>query len=163
VHYNKLVDAARNKGAVLFNTAAVLMQHAFENRKSGTVQIVVDRQGGRASYTAGLRKMFPETDLTVIRQDSEDSSYELKSGDKTMRIHFVVGADDRFMPVSLASMVCKYVREILNECMNEHFLKLCPELKPTAGYWKDGTRFVEDLKKSLPDFASHSHKLIRIK
>ena len=162
-YYNRMVENVRNKSDVLFTAAASLIQHAFNNLNLGTLQILVDRQGGRTNYTAGLRKMFPELSLSVLQEDDNDSSYELKGGDKTMRIHFVVGADERFLPVSLASMVCKYVRELLNARMNEYFVSFNPELRPTAGYWKDGKRFVEDLKTHLPKLSYDRHQLIRIK
>ena len=145
-YFNKLVDAAKNKSSVLFDTASILMQDAIDRAGGGVIQIVVDRQGGRMDYAPGLLKMLAPEDLRVLRQDEKDSSYELKMGGKTVKIHFVVEADDRFLPVSLASMVCKYLREMLNECMNAYFLGLYPHLKPTAGYWQDGTRFVEELK-----------------
>ena len=160
-HYNKLVDAAKNKSSVLFNTAAVLIHDAFVRSGSEMVQIVLDRQGGRSDYSQGLLKMFPDASLAVLRQDEDDSSYEMTIGKKTMRLHFVVGADERFLPVSLASMVCKYVREMLNECMNDYYLDLYPGLKSTAGYWKDGLRFIEDLKKTGHQI-DHA-KMIRIK
>jgi ribonuclease HII len=162
-YYNRMVENVKNKAGVLFTAAAALIQHAFDNLKGGMLQIIVDRQGGRMNYTASLRKMFPELALQVLQEDDNDSSYELKDGHKTMRIHFVVGADERFLPAALGSMVCKYVRELLNGRMNEYFIGFNPSLRPTAGYWKDGQRFVEDLKKHLPDTKYDRHQLIRIR
>jgi hypothetical protein len=107
--------------------------------------------------------MFPELSLQILREDETDSSYELRNGLKTMRIHFVVGADERFLPTALASMVCKLVRELLNERMNEYFTSLNPSLRPTAGYWQDGQRFIEDIKTHLPNVRYDRLQLIRIK
>jgi hypothetical protein len=45
--------------------------------------------------------------------------------------------------------------------MNEYFVGMSAGLKPTAGYWKDGQRFVEDLRRQLPHVAIDSRKLIR--
>ena len=78
-----------------------------------------------------------------------------------MRLHFVVGADERFLPVSLASMVSKYLRELLVDNINRYFSGFDAELKPTAGYWKDGLRFIEDLKKKIPHVQYESEQLIR--
>jgi ribonuclease HII len=162
-HYNRMVENVKNKSDVLFTAAAGLMHHAFENLKGGTLQIVADRQGGRTNYTTSLRRMFPELELTVLREDENDSSYELRGNGKTMRIHFVVEADERFLPVALASMVCKYVRELLNERMNHYFVSMNPAIEPTAGYWEDGQRFVADLKTHLPNVRYDKHQMIRIK
>ena len=35
------------------------------------------------------------------------------------------------------------------------------DLKPTAGYWKDGLRFIEDIKTNLPNVSFDSEQLIR--
>jgi len=78
-----------------------------------------------------------------------------------MRVHFVVGADRRFLPVSLASMVSKYLRELLISNLNRYFAGFSAELKPTAGYWKDGLRFIEEIKTNLPDVQFDSYQLIR--
>jgi ribonuclease HII len=100
-------------------------------------------------------------DLRIVQEEEQASTYELRIGRRLVRLSFEVEADDRYLPVSLASMVSKYVRELLMECMNEYFVGLSASLKPTAGYWKDGLRFVEDLRRHLPDVAIDAHKLIR--
>ncbi|MHC4185334.1 MAG: hypothetical protein ACYSR4_05310, partial [Planctomycetota bacterium] len=74
---------------------------------------------------------------------------------------FVVRADERFLPVSLASMVSKYLRELLVASMNRYFAGFHAELRPTAGYWKDGLRFIEDLKRNVPNIRFDSNQLIR--
>jgi hypothetical protein len=58
-------------------------------------------------------------------------------------------------------MVSKYLRELLMDCMNEYFLALNAGLKPTAGYWTDGQRFVEELRRCLPQYEIDDHRLIR--
>jgi ribonuclease HII len=73
----------------------------------------------------------------------------------------VVGADDRFLPVSLASMASKYLRELLVGSINRYFAGFGAELKPTAGYWKDGLRFIEDIRRNLPHVTFNSEQLIR--
>jgi hypothetical protein len=65
---------------------------------------------------------------------------------RRMRLHFTVEADSKYLPVALASMLSKLVRELLMEELNRYFAALMPTLKPTAGYWQDGLRFIEDIK-----------------
>ncbi len=62
---------------------------------------------------------------------------------------------------SKASMVSKFLRELLMDNINRYFAGFYSELKPTAGYWKDGTRFVEELRRRLPDLKIDGHRLIR--
>jgi ribonuclease HII len=105
--------------------------------------------------------MFPDMSLSIIRESPKVSSYDLKNDRGTMRVHFVVSADQQYLPVSLASMVSKYLREALIGCMNRYFTGFDPSIKPTAGYWQDGLRFIEDLKTYLPQIRFSQDQLIR--
>jgi len=78
-----------------------------------------------------------------------------------MRIHFVVKADARFLPAALASMVSKYLRELLVHNINRYFINLHSELKPTAGYWKDGSRFIKDVKSNIKPLNIDMNQLVR--
>jgi ribonuclease HII len=160
-YYNKMVGSVKNKGSVLFTAVCQLIKNVFDNSGSDYVQVIVDRQGGRVRYRRSLQRMFPDMELKILREGSAASSYELTDKDRRMRLHFVVGADRRFLPAALASMVSKYIRELLIDNMNRYFTELIPELKPTAGYWKDGLRFIEDLKKSTPRVTFDSSQLVR--
>jgi ribonuclease HII len=160
-HYNKMIEAVKNKAKVLFTAVAELMQSAIDRFKNENIEIVVDRQGGRSHYRRELQLMFEGRELRVIHEDQDRSSYELSSGNNKLRVHFVVGADDKFLPVSLASMVCKYLRELLVDNINEYFRGFNSAVKPTAGYWKDGLRFIEDLKTHIPNVKYDANQLIR--
>ncbi len=162
-YYNKMVGSVKNKASVLFTAVSQLIKAAFDNFAGDDLQIMIDRQGGRVHYRKSLQRMFPDMELKIIKQSAVNSSYELKADGKTMRLHFTVGADDRFLPVSLASMVCKYLRELLVDMMNRYFSAFSAELKPTAGYWKDGLRFIEDLKTYIPHVQYDGNQLIRLR
>ena len=160
-YYNKLVGDVKNKASVLFTATAELIQRAFDGFGDDDLQVIVDRQGGRVRYRKVLRRMFPELELTILRETAALSSYELRRDAKGMRLHFAVGADDKFLPVSLASMVCKYLRELLMGGMNQYFARLSGDLRPTAGYWKDGLRFIKDIKTKLPHVQVDDNQFIR--
>jgi ribonuclease HII len=162
-YYNKMVGSVKNKASVLFTAVSQLIKNAFDNFAGDYLQIIVDRQGGRVRYRRNLQRMFPDMELKILRESPKASSYELKADGRQMRLHFVVGADERFFPVSLASMVSKYLRELLVDNMNRYFAGFLPDLKPTAGYWKDGLRFIEDLKKNVPHVPFDSNQLIRLR
>ena len=160
-YYNKMVAAVKNKANVLFSATCSLIKSAYDNFADDDLQIIVDRQGGRIHYRKNLQRMFGDMELKILRESPATSSYELQAGGKAMRVHFVVGADGRFLPVSLASMVSKYLRELLIGSINRYFAGLSADLKPTAGYWKDGLRFIEDIKTNLPHVKFNSDQLIR--
>jgi hypothetical protein len=188
-HYNRMVAAVDNKAKVLFTAVAELMQSAINAFPNDDLDIAVDRQGGRSHYQRALQLMFGESQLRIIHEDQDRSSYELrieneelrktnlnskfsilnsqhsaslkKKEYRCIRVHFVVGADAKFLPVSLASMACKYLREVLVENINNYFLSFNPAIKPTAGYWQDGLRFIEDIKTHIPNLSFNTNQLIR--
>ncbi|MHC4757183.1 MAG: ribonuclease H family protein [Planctomycetota bacterium] len=160
-HYNKMVKAVNNKSSVLFTAASRLMKNAFETSPNQQLHILIDRQGGRVHYRNILQRMFPDMELKILHEKTTRSSYELKSNTRKMNLHFIVGADMKFLPVSLASMVSKFVRELLVENINSYFACRCSDLKPTAGYWKDGLRFIKDLRKNNPSLEINMGQLVR--
>jgi len=161
-HYNRMIASVNNKAKVLFSAVAELMQWVIQQFPDDTIEIVVDRQGGRSHYRRELQLMFADLSLRVIHEDQNRSSYELtKKNDRRIRVHFVVGADSRYLPVALASMACKYLREVLVDNINRYFTGFNAELKPTAGYWKDGLRFIEDIKTHIPQIKFDTNQLIR--
>ena len=160
-YYNGLVETVRNKSQVLFLAVTQLIHAILTGFGDDRVRFLVDRQGGRAHYRENLLRSFPGVDLRILREDEENSVYEMRVGPRVLRLSFEVGADDRHMPVALASMVSKYVRELLMERINRHFVAMDGNLKPTAGYWKDGQRFVEEVRKRLPHLDIDPRRLIR--
>lgn len=160
--YNQRVQAVKNKSRVLFTELCTLVLDILAKAPGGeTVQIVVDRQGGRINYQQELMRMLPGYELSVIRQDEKMSSYEMTGRGRLMRIHFCIKADLKYLPVCLASMTSKYLREVLMESQNAYFCSRCDGLTPTAGYWEDGQRFVKDLQTRYPAVAYDPNKLIR--
>lgn len=160
-YYNRMVAAVKNKADVLFTATSSLIKNALDTLEGDNLQIMVDRQGGRVHYRKNLQRMFPDMELTILRENPAISSYELQADGKRMRVHFVVGADKRFLPVSLASMVSKYLRELLIGSINHYFTAFDAALRPTAGYWKDGLRFIEEIKINLPHVKFDSNQLVR--
>ena len=160
-YYNKLMEAVKNKANVLFTATSALIKRAFDNFTGDDLQVMVDRQGGRVHYRKNLQRMFEGLELKILRESPALSSYELRCPGRRMRVHFTISADDRFLPVSLASMASKYLRELLICNINRYFVGFNKDLKPTAGYWKDGLRFIEDIKTTLPVVQFDNEQLIR--
>lgn len=167
-HYNKMVNSVKNKATVLFTATSQLIKAVWDKTTDEQVQIIIDRQGGRVHYRKNLQRMFPDMELKILKETASNSSYELRpqtssmsASERIMRLHFVVGADDKFLPTSLASMISKYLRELLVSNINHYFKSHHAELKPTAGYWKDGLRFIDDLKTHIPDVSYDPDQLIR--
>ena len=62
-------------------------------------------------------------------------------------LRFQMKAEANF-PVALASLVCKYVRELSMLVFNQFWAKHVSGLKPTAGYPVDAARFRQDIAES---------------
>jgi hypothetical protein len=58
-------------------------------------------------------------------------------------------------------MVSKYLRELLMGNINRYFAGFDAGLKPTAGYWTDGLRFIQEIKTNLPHVKFDSNQLVR--
>jgi len=161
-HYNKLIEKVDNKANVLFSATSKHIKDAWDNCPAGQVlQVIVDRQGGRSHYGRVLLRIFEGAELTILKETENSSSYELRDGSKVMRVHFAVKADSKYPAVSLASMVSKYIRELLVENINRYFIGFKSDLKPTAGYWEDGLRFVGDIDAHLPAIRYDKGMLVR--
>jgi len=159
--YNRMVSAVKNKSSVLFTATSRLIKDALDSFGDNQLNIIIDRQGGRTRYGKVLLRMFENMELTIITEKPKISSYQLKAGKKMMKLHFAVGADDKFLPVALASMLSKYLRELLIFNINRYFHNFHTQLEPTAGYYKDGRRFISDLNRFTPDLKYDSTQLIR--
>ena len=146
--FNQLVEKMNNKASVLFYLASQLIYQAWQSHRHQNLQFLIDKQGGRSHYRQQLQRMFPDLNLKILKESDATSSYALSGNGHTMKIHFLAKGDDRQLPIALASMTSKYLRELFMEMFNAHFARHCPDIAPTAGYYKDGLRFLQDLKNA---------------
>lgn len=126
-------------------------------------RVIADRQGGRTRYLETLMQAWPDAHVQVLCEDDRLSRYRLEreSGRSKITISFVVEAERQHLPVALASMTAKYVRELFMLRMNRHFCSLMPELKPTAGYTEDGRRYLADIEPLISGRNLDRRRLIR--
>ncbi len=160
-YYNTLIERMKNKSQVLFVTTTRLLQGLMDRFRNGDLHILIDRQGGRVHYREHLLRSFGQMELHIIQESERRSAYVLRGRSRSVHLSFEIGADERHLPVSLASMVSKYLRELLMECMNGYFAAMSPDLKPTAGYWTDGLRFLADLRQYVPDLQIDPQRFVR--
>jgi ribonuclease HII len=69
------------------------------------------------------------------------SHYVIASNRGDWNFRFEPEADRNCLAVALASMVSKYLREVLMERFNRFWQERVPGLRPTAGYPSDAARF----------------------
>ena len=74
----------------------------------------------------------------------ELSIYRFRRGPNQVEAHFCTGGEAH-LPVALASMTAKYLRELAMLAFNAWWCERVPGLRPTAGYPGDARRFKEDI------------------
>ncbi len=158
---NQMLDATRNKGSTLFSTAVVHLDYLIRTHGHEGLVIYCDRQGGREHYGALLRLMFDDWSLEVTSEADGYSEYRLMRGSNAVRVIFCERAETRCMPVAIASMLSKYLREALMSRFNAYWNAMLPGVVPTAGYYTDGSRFLRDIDVKRREMGIADDHLIR--
>lgn len=143
--YNQRLNVTRNKAAVLVEHVLRLVQRAIGNSRDADVIVHIDRLGGRQDYAPLLMAAFPDRHLHVLCCEEACSRYRLATSRSDWIIDFTVDGDQHYLPVALASMTAKYVRELIMRQFNAYWGQLLPGVRPTAGYYKDAHRFLVDI------------------
>ncbi|MEM9372754.1 MAG: hypothetical protein AAGA55_03845 [Planctomycetota bacterium] len=145
--YNtRLAEAGSKSGLV----ASVLGDHL--SRVGGMVgeadslRVVADRQGARTKYGSLLSRCFDQVE--PLEESARASRYAV-GGRHRVILHSE--AEDAHLPVALASMGAKLIRELCMARFNRYWSARMPELKPTAGYVQDARRWLREAAPVLSD------------
>ena len=146
--FNETVKRTGSKGDT---TALALGRHLramFERTDfcANDARVVCDQLGGRTQYEALLARELPGTAVRPLAETEARSRYGL--GEKAI-IQFMPEAESAHLPVALASMVAKLVRELAMMRFNRYWCGRVPELKPTAGYSTDARRWLTEMREVL--------------
>ncbi len=160
-YLNRMFDITRNKSSVLFSLSAAHLDHLL--RTFGEQQLIIhcDRQGGREHYGGLLRLMFDEWSLVVVKEEDGYSGYELRRAGHVVQIVFREKAEAQWMPVAIASMLAKYLREALMGRFNAWWTAQMPGITPTAGYYTDGMRFLTDVEAKRKELGIEDGEMVR--
>lgn len=158
--FNAACGLRQTKGSVLTAetlglVAEALAREALATEALGSTLILCDKHGARQRYQPWLQESFPDHLVEVRRETADESRYAWGDGTTRREARFVVRAE-RHLPVALASMVAKYLRELAMRALNEFWRRRVPELRPTAGYPVDARRFRREITAAqralgLPD------------
>ncbi len=161
--YNDLVGKTRNKSVVLMGLTLRLIQQVALAHPNQAVRFHIDRQGGRTRYGRWLMTSFDgEFESMRIDEESGDrSAYTLERRSGSWQIEFAKRGEERQLPTALASVFSKYVRELCMHLFNRYWRSHVPDLKPTAGYYTDGRRFLADVGPHLASLGFDASRLVR--
>ena len=158
---NQGVQETGSKAEVNFHAAMRLVERVWSTWPEAHPRIILDRHGGRVHYADALTEALGVCETIVVAETPTLSRYTLRRGDSKLTISFAMEGDGRFLPVALASMVAKYVRELLMLRLNRFFREHLPDLKPTAGYYGDGRRYLTEIKPVMSRLKVPAEELIR--
>ncbi len=152
--FNDRLASCGVKSDVSFELVARLIQRvrrsaaaraAAEGRAPLPV-VVVDRQGGRTHYAGVLSRALDGAQVAILEESDDRASYRIDAtpGAGPVLLSCMPAAEADHLPVALASMTAKLVRELLMRRFNAYWCGLAPGLRPTAGYRPDGGRWLRD-------------------
>ncbi len=142
--FNELVDHHGNKAEMLSCVTLELIERLMQQVPGQPVRIICDKHGGRNRYGPLLQQRFSEWLVEVHEEGMSESRYAWGPAESRVEIRFRVRGEE-FLPVALASMASKYLREAAMLALNWFWLRRVPELRPTAGYPVDARRFKDEI------------------
>jgi hypothetical protein len=148
--FNALLDQHDSKGAVLAESMTALLRTALEQTPGDEpLRFVIDKHGGRNRYAALIQHALPDGAVIAREECMNRSAYRVVGLGREVELTFQPRADAEHFCVALASMASKYLREVLMLEFNRFWKQHVPDLKPTAGYPGDATRFFQTIRPAM--------------
>lgn len=138
--FNQLVYRYGTKATALSQATLNLAARLIQPLEEGPISILCDKHGGRNRYGRLLTEHFPEWLIEVYGESRERSVYRFGPRKRRVEIRFQ-GKAESCLPVALASMASKYLRELAMRAFNAFWCQRVAGLRPTAGYPRDARRF----------------------
>ena len=159
--FNRQVASMRTKASVNICGVMRLIDEVWRSYKDIHPRVIVDRQGGRTKYLRILQLSFQGAQVRIVAEDAGQSRYHLVRDGSQITLSFVRAAESQHLPVALASMIAKYVRELLMLRLNRFFQQQLPELRATAGYVKDARRYLVEIEPVIERLGLERTALVR--
>ena len=157
--FNALLCKGLNKSDILSRTTLTLAASLRKTATDVPALIWCDRHGGRKHYSALVAQHFGATLVQTLAETPARSAYRVPAGKMAvdlageapvddLDIEFNVGGESR-VPVAVASMTAKYVRELAMHAFNAFWASRAPGLSPTAGYPVDAARWRREASDAI--------------
>jgi ribonuclease HII len=154
--FNRVVDETGSKASVLSRGLVELLSGMRGVGNAGIreffnhpIIFLCDKQGGRNFYAAMIQQAFPDGWVVIEKESNEESRYRVEHLDRPVTVTFRPRADGDSVSVALASMLCKYLREVCMRQFNRFWATHVPGVAPTAGYPVDAKRFYAEIKPAM--------------
>jgi hypothetical protein len=144
--FNAAIRQHDSKGVALSRISLNLLGEVWQADSPEATLIIADKHGGRNRYDELLQEIAGEQFIFRREEGPQRSTYRIGAAE----IHFQTRAEAH-LPVALASMVCKYLRELTMILFNDFWQSHLPELRPTKGYPVDARRFRREIAATQRD------------
>ncbi|MFK7817401.1 MAG: hypothetical protein AB8G99_01675 [Planctomycetaceae bacterium] len=138
--FNSMVRVHNSKGIALSESSVQLLRSVWNPNESERTHVIADKHGGRNRYDELLEDVVDDHMIFRLQEGRERSVYRVNKTDITFQTKA-----EQHLPVALASMVAKYVREVFMELFNRFWQQHLPDLKPTKGYPVDAIRYKKEI------------------
>ena len=160
--FNRQISQMHNKASVNICCIMRFINGLWKRWPNEDLRIVVDRQGGRTRYLEILQLSFEDAKIRILGESESESRYQLSNGNRSMKLSFLREAESQHLPVALASMIAKYVRELRMLRLNRFFQEQMPTLAPTAGYVLDARRYLAEIEPVIDRLGLNRAELVRV-
>lgn len=143
--FNALLDAGCNKSDIL-SQATLGLAAGLVSAAGGEKLVWCDRHGGRRRYAPLVSRALAAPLVQVVAETPEWSAYRIPAA--ACRVEFSVRGESR-LPVAVASMTAKYLRELSMAAFNDWWCGRVDGLEPTAGYPVDALRWRRDAEAAV--------------
>jgi len=148
--FNQIVDEFQSKAVVLSRGLIELAAGMYATIPSTeSIRFLCDKHGGRNFYAGIIQEAFPAGYVIAEKESAEESRYRVELLARRIVISFRPRADGDSVAVALASMWCKYLREVCMRQFNRFWAEHVPGIKPTAGYPVDAKRFFAEIQTAM--------------
>jgi ribonuclease HII len=142
--FNEMLRQHESKGTALSHVTLGLVRDVVAQLDDEPISVVCDKHGGRDRYGRLLSEFFPDHLIEVRGESRQMSAYRFGPPHRRIEARFSAKAES-FLPVALASMASKYLRELAMLAFNEFWCDRVAGLQSTAGYPQDAKRFKADI------------------
>lgn len=145
--FNETLRRCGSKGATTLGAIGRHLRHVLGRWGSSgdALRVVCDSLGARTRYARVLGELLKGAQVTALQENHRVSRYAVRTDGAEAVVSFMPEAESKHLPVALASMVAKLVRELTMERFNRYWCRRVPELKPTAGYVQDARRWLAEM------------------
>lgn len=134
--FNELTRESGSKGVALSRISLRLLRDVWNPERDEPALVIADKHGGRNRYDDLIADVTDGAMIFRLEEGTDVSRYRVGKTE----LRFQARAEEH-LPVALASMFSKYLRELSMILFNRYWQRHLPELKPTKGYPADARRF----------------------